>query len=213
MGRFKASSAAIDCWRGRSRCTDLPPARRLPRDRHAGLHDRPLSLNCLRRPDMKRVTGIGGIFFKARDPAALRAWYKRHLGIDVQDWGGAAFNWADADGKPVAGTTAWSISAAASDQFAPSTAPFMVNYRVDGPSRPDQSPEGRRAAPCSTSSTTPSTESSAGSSIRRATRSSSGSRRRPVGRADLRPRTRTCRGRCRRCRPAVSCAGGCWRPP
>jgi hypothetical protein len=40
---------------------------------------------------MKRVTGIGGIFFKARDPAALRAWYKTHLGIDVQEWGGAAF--------------------------------------------------------------------------------------------------------------------------
>ena len=36
---------------------------------------------------MKRVTGIGGIFFKARDPVALRAWYGKHLGIDVQDWG------------------------------------------------------------------------------------------------------------------------------
>ncbi len=40
---------------------------------------------------MKRVTGIGGIFFNASDPVALRAWYKRHLGIDVQDWGGTAF--------------------------------------------------------------------------------------------------------------------------
>ena len=39
---------------------------------------------------MKRVTGIGGIFFKAKDPVALRAWYQRHLGIDVQPWGGAA---------------------------------------------------------------------------------------------------------------------------
>ena len=44
---------------------------------------------------MKRVTGIGGIFFKARDPAALRAWYQRHLGIDVQPWGGTAFTWTD----------------------------------------------------------------------------------------------------------------------
>lgn len=79
---------------------------------------------------MKRVTGIGGIFFNARDPGTLRAWYKSHLGIDVQDWGGAAFNWTDADGKPFAGTTAWSIGAAASNPFAPSTAPFMVNYRV-----------------------------------------------------------------------------------
>ncbi len=42
---------------------------------------------------MKRVTGIGGIFFKAKDPKALQAWYKQHLGIDVQDWGGAVFNW------------------------------------------------------------------------------------------------------------------------
>ena len=42
---------------------------------------------------MKRVTGIGGIFFNARDPLTLRAWYKSHLGIDVQDWGGAAFRW------------------------------------------------------------------------------------------------------------------------
>ena len=40
---------------------------------------------------MKRVTGIGGIFFSAKDPQALCAWYKRHLGIDVQDWGGTAF--------------------------------------------------------------------------------------------------------------------------
>jgi predicted enzyme related to lactoylglutathione lyase len=79
---------------------------------------------------MKRVTGIGGIFFKARDPKALQAWYKRHLGIDVQPWGGAAFRWTDADGQPVAGTTAWSIGSAESDSFAPGTAPFMVNYRV-----------------------------------------------------------------------------------
>jgi len=42
---------------------------------------------------MQRVTDIGGIFFKARDPRALRAWYQRHLGIDVQEWGGAAFGW------------------------------------------------------------------------------------------------------------------------
>ena len=79
---------------------------------------------------MKRVTGIGGIFFKAKDPKALQAWYKQHLGIDVQEWGGAAFDWTDADGKPVAGTTAWNITSEKSDQFAPSNAPFMVNYRV-----------------------------------------------------------------------------------
>ena len=80
---------------------------------------------------MKRVTGIGGIFFKAKDAPALQAWYKQHLGIDVQEWGGAAFDWTDSDGNPVAGTTAWSIAPAQSNQFAPSTAPFMVNYRVE----------------------------------------------------------------------------------
>lgn len=79
---------------------------------------------------MRRVTGIGGIFFQARDPAALRSWYQRHLGIDVQDWGGAAFTWTDAAGQPVGGTTIWSIGEAGGNQFAPSSAPFMVNYRV-----------------------------------------------------------------------------------
>jgi predicted enzyme related to lactoylglutathione lyase len=74
--------------------------------------------------EMKRVTGIGGIFFKAKDAPALQAWYKRHLGIDVQAWGGAAFEWADADGKPSGGPHD-------GDQFAPSTASFMVNYRVE----------------------------------------------------------------------------------
>jgi predicted enzyme related to lactoylglutathione lyase len=77
---------------------------------------------------MQRVTGIGGIFFSARDPKALGAWYKAHLGIDVQDWGGAAFRWVDADGKPVGGTTAWCIGDGAS--FAPGKSPFVVNYRV-----------------------------------------------------------------------------------
>jgi len=80
---------------------------------------------------MKRVTGIGGIFFHAKNPAALRAWYKTHLGIDVQDWGGAAFTWADASGNAMKGTTIWSIGAADGDHFAPSRSPFMINYRVD----------------------------------------------------------------------------------
>jgi hypothetical protein len=50
--------------------------------------------------------------FSAKDPKALSAWYKTHLGIDVQDWGGAAFDWTDADGNPTKGTTAWLIDAA-----------------------------------------------------------------------------------------------------
>ena len=72
---------------------------------------------------MERVTGIGGIFFKARDPVALQEWYRKHLGIDVQTWGGAAF-----EGHP--GETAWAIFPATADSFAPSAAPFMINYRV-----------------------------------------------------------------------------------
>jgi len=80
---------------------------------------------------MKRVTGIGGIFFKAHDAPALQAWYKRHLGIDVQDWGGTSFHWTGDDGKPVAGTTVWSVGSAEGSQFAPSKASFMINYRVD----------------------------------------------------------------------------------
>ena len=74
---------------------------------------------------MQRVTGIGGIFFHPADPVALRAWYQRHLGIDVQDWGGAAFSWA------APGTTIWSVGAADNGNFVPSTSPFMINYRVD----------------------------------------------------------------------------------
>jgi predicted enzyme related to lactoylglutathione lyase len=79
---------------------------------------------------MKRVTGIGGVFFKAKDPAALRDWYKKHLGIDVQDWGGAVFTWSDEAGNPTKGTTVWSVSGLNGDYFAPSTASFMINYRV-----------------------------------------------------------------------------------
>lgn len=80
---------------------------------------------------MKRVTGIGGVFFKAKDPVALRAWYRKHLGIDVQEWGGAVFSWSDTAGTPTTGTTVWSIGAVQSDHFAPSMSTFMVNYRVD----------------------------------------------------------------------------------
>ena len=80
---------------------------------------------------MKRVTGIGGVFFKAKDAPTLQAWYKRHLGIDVQTWGGTTFPWTDGEGKPAGGMTVWSIHSPQSDHFAPSIAPFMINYIVD----------------------------------------------------------------------------------
>ena len=79
---------------------------------------------------MKRVTGIGGIFFKARDPKALGEWYRRHLGIDVADWGGAAFAWRSDDNPDGTGTTVWSPFKADTEYFNPGTASFMVNYRV-----------------------------------------------------------------------------------
>jgi len=77
---------------------------------------------------MTRVTGIGGIFMKAKDPDAMRAWYRRHLGIEVQEWGGTTFRW----NEPATphGATTWCIFPATSKYFAPSAAPFMVNYRV-----------------------------------------------------------------------------------
>ena len=77
---------------------------------------------------MKRVTGIGGVFIKAKDPVKLRAWYKTHLGIDVKTWGGAAFRWGDSATVPANGKTAWFVGDGSN--FAPSTAPFMIDYRV-----------------------------------------------------------------------------------
>jgi predicted enzyme related to lactoylglutathione lyase len=78
---------------------------------------------------MKRVTGIGGIFFKAKDPKALGQWYKTHLGINVEEWGGAAFRWAN-DNPSGVGTTIWSPFTEDTQYFAPSPSSFMVNYRV-----------------------------------------------------------------------------------
>ena len=77
---------------------------------------------------MKRVTGIGGIFFKAKDPKALGAWYKDHLGLDVTDWGGAIFEWGG-DGSEK-GMTIWSAFKSDTDLMEPGTASFMINFRV-----------------------------------------------------------------------------------
>jgi len=78
---------------------------------------------------MKRVTGIGGIFFKARDPETLWAWYREHLGIDVRDHGVAVFHWTDDGGQPVGGATAWRVASEDDSTFAPDKT-FTVNYRV-----------------------------------------------------------------------------------
>ena len=77
---------------------------------------------------MKRVTGIGGVFIKAKDPVKLRAWYKTHLGIDVQKWGGVSFRWGDSADVPANAQTAWFVGNGSN--FKPSDASFMINYRV-----------------------------------------------------------------------------------
>jgi catechol 2,3-dioxygenase-like lactoylglutathione lyase family enzyme len=79
----------------------------------------------------KRVTGIGGIFFKARDPEALGAWYKERLGFPVQPDGSVIFEWRDKDQPEEIGMTVWSPFKQDTKYFEPSTAPFMLNLRVD----------------------------------------------------------------------------------
>ena len=78
---------------------------------------------------MARVLGIGGLFFKSADPAALRTWYGRVLGIEIADWG-AFFPIEAAAAKPGAGMV-FSPFKADSDYFAPSTHDFMFNLLVD----------------------------------------------------------------------------------
>jgi predicted enzyme related to lactoylglutathione lyase len=81
---------------------------------------------------MKRVIGVGGIFFKANDPKKLAAWYKKHLGFDVEDWGGVRFSEnAGAELKPKRQShIVWAAFEATTDYFKPSEKPFMINYRV-----------------------------------------------------------------------------------
>jgi predicted enzyme related to lactoylglutathione lyase len=79
---------------------------------------------------MKRVTGIGGIFFKSKDPEKLRQWYRDHLGIESESWGGFSFQWRD-DPQSSDGSTVWSIFPDHTKYFEPSNAPFMINFRVE----------------------------------------------------------------------------------
>ena len=77
---------------------------------------------------MKRVTGIGGIFFKSSDPKRLGAWYRDHLGLDVSNWGGAIFQWGGPESS--SGMTIWSPFAQDTNKMEPSSASFMINFRV-----------------------------------------------------------------------------------
>lgn len=76
----------------------------------------------------KRVTGLGGFFFKAKDPDQIKSWYKTHLGIPTDQYGWT-FWWKDAEGNDC--STQWSPMAASTDYYQPSTKPFMMNFRVE----------------------------------------------------------------------------------
>jgi predicted enzyme related to lactoylglutathione lyase len=75
-----------------------------------------------------RVTGIGGVFFKTKDPKASRDWYKKHLGFNTDDYG-STFWWKDKDGNDC--TTQWSPFKEDTSYFTPSSKDFMFNYRVE----------------------------------------------------------------------------------
>jgi len=79
---------------------------------------------------MKRVTGLGGIFFKSNDPQKTREWYRDHLGIESETWG-AQFNWRHFDDPDKTGYSVWSPFKKDTNYFDPADKPYMINYRVD----------------------------------------------------------------------------------
>ena len=79
---------------------------------------------------MKKVTGIGGIFFKSKDPKAVNEWYKTHLGFDTTPYG-TSFEWRDLEDPAKKGLTQWNPFAESTTYFAPSLKDFMINYRVE----------------------------------------------------------------------------------
>jgi predicted enzyme related to lactoylglutathione lyase len=80
--------------------------------------------------NMKKVTGIGGIFFKCKDADKLREWYKTHLGIDASKYG-ATFRWLQTEDPTKKGATQWTPFSETTKYFEPSTKDFMINYRVE----------------------------------------------------------------------------------
>ena len=80
---------------------------------------------------MAKVTGIGGVFIKSAGAASdLSAWYAKHLGMDLESWGGAILKWPE-DKSDDGGMTVWTTASSDSKWFAPSESSFMINYRVD----------------------------------------------------------------------------------
>lgn len=81
------------------------------------------------KTEMKKVTGIGGIFFKCKDPNKMREWYKAHLGLNTNQYG-TVFEWRQASDSTKKGFTQWSPFNESTKYFEPSTKDFMINYRV-----------------------------------------------------------------------------------
>ena len=79
---------------------------------------------------MKKVTGIGGIFFKCKDPNKVKEWYNKHLGLDAGPYG-ASFEWRQADAPDKKGLTQWNVNTETAKNYEPSTKDFMINYRVE----------------------------------------------------------------------------------
>lgn len=79
---------------------------------------------------MKKVTGIGGIFFKCKDPKKAKEWYNKHLGLDAGDYG-ASFIWREDSDPEKKGLTQWNTFSETAKMFEPSTKEFMINYRVE----------------------------------------------------------------------------------
>ena len=80
---------------------------------------------------MQRVTGLGGVFFKADDPEKLQAWYAKHLQLAIENWGGAVFRWREHQDPAREGYTVWSAFPGDTDYFEPGKKPFMINFRVE----------------------------------------------------------------------------------
>ena len=78
----------------------------------------------------KKVNGIGGVFFKCKDPKKLRAWYKLHLGLNTDKYG-TTFEWRQGADPSKKGFTQWSPFSDSTHYFQPSTKDFMINYRVE----------------------------------------------------------------------------------
>jgi hypothetical protein len=79
----------------------------------------------------QRVTGLGGVFFKVKDPRKLGAWYRKHLGLDVSEqWNGCTFDWRHAKQPAKKGSTVWSLFKSDTAYFGPGPQRLMVNYRV-----------------------------------------------------------------------------------